>query len=89
MLCFSWHEIGMVDIPTKIDYILQQTGQKKIHYAGHSQGSTAFLVMTSERPEYNNKIKSMYSLGPVAFSSHMFSPVFQVLARFMTPVNVS
>lgn len=78
----------MIDVPSKIDYILQQTGQKKIHYVGHSQGCTVFFVMASELPSYNNKIKSMYALAPVVFSSHMYSPVIQLIARFSDTFQV-
>lgn len=45
---FSWHEIGKYDIPTTIDYILEKTNFTKVHYIGHSQGSTSFFVMMSE-----------------------------------------
>lgn len=53
---FSWHEIGVYDIPATIDYILQQTNQTKLSYVGHSQGVTAFYVTLAELPEYNDKI---------------------------------
>ncbi|XP_075144720.1 lipase 3-like [Haematobia irritans] len=64
---FSWHEIGNIDVPTMIDYIIEKTGESKIHYAGHSQGTTAFFVMTSTRPEYNDKIKTAHMLAPAIF----------------------
>lgn len=38
---FSWHEIGIYDIPATIDYVLQYTNQTKLSYVGHSQGVTA------------------------------------------------
>lgn len=63
---FSWHEIGAIDLPSMIDYVLIATGQKQLFYIGHSQGTTAFFVMCSERPEYNAKIKMMHALAPVA-----------------------
>lgn len=72
-----------------IDYILETTRHQKLFYAGHSQGSTAFYVMASERPEYNDKIKAMFSLAPVAYCSKMFSPIMQFLARIVKPINVS
>lgn len=37
---FSWHEIGVIDLPAMIDYILQHTNQTKLAYVGHSQGIT-------------------------------------------------
>uniref|UniRef100_A0A8D0C2F2 Partial AB-hydrolase lipase domain-containing protein n=1 Tax=Salvator merianae TaxID=96440 RepID=A0A8D0C2F2_SALMN len=37
---FSFHEMGIYDLPAMIGFILQKTGQEKIYYAGHSQGNT-------------------------------------------------
>ena len=70
---FSWHEIGTIDVPEMIDYILKQTGQSSLHYAGHSQGTTVFLVLMSMRPEYNQKVKSAHLLAPCAFFEHTLS----------------
>lgn len=53
---FSWHEIGVYDIPATIDYILSSTNQTKLAFAGVSQGSAVILVTLSELPEYNDKI---------------------------------
>ncbi|XP_044003507.1 lipase 3-like [Aphidius gifuensis] len=78
---FSWHEIGTRDLPAMIDYVIDNTRQKKIFYAGHSQGTTTFFVMASEKPEYNDKIIAMFALAPVAYVHHMTSPFFQILAR--------
>lgn len=62
-----WDEIGMYDLPATIDYILQKSGTKKIYYVGHSQGGTSFLVMLSEKPEYNEKIVVASLLAPAAY----------------------
>lgn len=68
---FSWHEIGIYDLPAMIDYILQKNiNFDKIHYIGDSQGTTAFFVMASELPEYNDKILTMNALAPVAFAAN-------------------
>ncbi|KAH8333713.1 hypothetical protein KR059_002692 [Drosophila kikkawai] len=64
---FSWHEIGSIDLPAMIDYILEVTGEKALHYVGHSQGCTSFFVMGSYRPEYNDKIKTSHMLAPPVF----------------------
>ncbi|KRT85848.1 hydrolase, partial [Oryctes borbonicus] len=79
---FSWHEIGTIDLPTMIDYILSTTGQSQLFYIGHSQGTTSFFVMTSEKPQYNSKIRLMVAMAPVAYMSHMTNPFFQLLANF-------
>lgn len=44
-LIFSWHEIGVLDLPALIDYILKKTKQSKIIYSGHSQGGTSVFVL--------------------------------------------
>uniref|UniRef100_A0A6M2DPB7 Lipase n=1 Tax=Xenopsylla cheopis TaxID=163159 RepID=A0A6M2DPB7_XENCH len=71
---FTWHHIGMYDVPAMIDYALNITGEKRLHYVGHSQGTTAFFVMASQRPSYNSKIISMQAMAPIAFMSHCKSP---------------
>ncbi|KAL6259241.1 hypothetical protein P5V15_009160 [Pogonomyrmex californicus] len=85
---FSWHEIGMYDLPAMIDYIIHTTGREKIFYLGHSQGTTTFFVMASERPEYQDKIQAMFAMAPVAYCGRMFSPIFQFLAKFAGPLDV-
>uniref|UniRef100_A0A6P7H6L8 Lipase n=1 Tax=Diabrotica virgifera virgifera TaxID=50390 RepID=A0A6P7H6L8_DIAVI len=77
---FSWHEIGMYDIPAMIDYILAKTGEKQIYHVGHSQGTTSFYVMTSMRPEYADKITHHVSLAPIGFMNHLKSPLIQLFA---------
>ncbi|RZC37792.1 Abhydro lipase domain containing protein, partial [Asbolus verrucosus] len=67
---FSWHEIGITDIPTMIDYVLETTGQPSLYHVGHSQGTTTFYVMTSMRPEYNAKVKAHFSLAPIVYMNH-------------------
>ncbi|XP_022222225.2 lipase 1 [Drosophila obscura] len=72
---FSWHEIGMYDLPAMIDGVLAKTGFHKLNYFGHSQGTTSFFVLASSRPEYNAKIHLMNALAPVAFMGHMKTPL--------------
>ncbi|XP_067005698.2 lipase 1 [Anabrus simplex] len=68
---FSWHEVGMYDLPSTIDYILQTTGHSKLFYLGHSMGVSASYVLLSMRPEYNDKIRLVISLSPpVLFNSN-------------------
>lgn len=80
---FSWNEIGMYDLPAMIDYVLEQTLSKQLHYIGHSQGTTSFFVMASERPEYNEKILLMQALAPVVFMTNMQSALCRYLAELL------
>ncbi|KAG5897123.1 hypothetical protein JTB14_025077 [Gonioctena quinquepunctata] len=83
---FSWNEVGSLDLPATIDYVLEQTGNTSIYYVGHSQGTTVFYVMGATRPEYNDKIKVQVSLAPTVFLNHMISPVLRILAFFEEPL---
>ncbi|KAG5865621.1 hypothetical protein JTB14_010371 [Gonioctena quinquepunctata] len=84
---FTWHEMGTVDIPTVIDYILEQTGADGVYFVGYSQGSTVFFVMASIDPEYNGKVKVHVGLAPTVFMSHVRSPLIQTLAAGFGPIR--
>lgn len=75
---FSWNEIGCYDLPAFIDFILAKTGQKSLHYVGHSQGTTSFFVMLSMLPGYSDKIRTFHGLTPVM---HIRNP--SPLAQFL------
>ena len=85
---FSWHEMGVFDLPATIDYILGITGHSKIFYIGHSQGTTCLFVLLSEKPEYNDKIIKVAAYAPIAFASHMRSPIINFFSKISTPLYV-
>jgi pimeloyl-ACP methyl ester carboxylesterase len=58
--------MGYYDIPATIDHIVATTGEK-VYYIGHSMGTTMLFVMTSNRPEYNQKLRLAIALAPAAF----------------------
>ncbi|XP_039294802.1 lipase 1 [Nilaparvata lugens] len=64
---FSWHEMGLYDLPGMLDYIIQWTGYPDVLYVGHSMGTTMAYVMGSMRPEYNRKIRVSIHMAPVAY----------------------
>ncbi|KAK1117491.1 hypothetical protein K0M31_016524 [Melipona bicolor] len=76
---FSWHEMGIYDLPAIIDHIIEQIQQKEIFMITHSQGGTVFFVMASERPEYQEKIIAAFTLAPAVFISRTKSTLVQVL----------
>lgn len=86
---FSWHEIGVYDLPASIDYILNITSKSKLHYVGMSQGSVVLCVLLSVKPEYNSKIISAIHMAPVVFTSHMKSPFFTYPASLLNMLEVS
>lgn len=64
---FSFHEIGVYDLPAIINYALDTSNTTSLTYCGYSQGTTAFFVLLSMRPEYNSKISTAHLMAPVAF----------------------
>lgn len=44
---FSFHEIGIYDLPAAFKYINRITN-RKIHYIGHSQGTLAMFIALSQ-----------------------------------------
>ncbi|KAL3279056.1 hypothetical protein HHI36_016571 [Cryptolaemus montrouzieri] len=90
---FSFHEIGIYDLPAKIDYILEKTKKRKIYYVGYSQGGTVFYVMCTERPEYQQKIvmaslmapsglikRPQFSLGKILTQNHKL--IWELIKRY-------
>lgn len=62
---FSFHEIGLYDVPAMVDYALRTANHtEQLHYVGHSQGCTAFFIMLALRPTYAQRIASMHALAP-------------------------
>lgn len=84
---FSWHEIGVYDLPATIDFILEKTKHKRLHYIGHSQGTTAFLVMASEMPAYNDKIILFTALAPVAYLKNIRSQLHRIFYQWYRPIK--
>ncbi|XP_018563475.1 lipase 3-like isoform X2 [Anoplophora glabripennis] len=98
---FSFHEIGVYDIPANIDYIVNKTNQK-VFVIGHSQGNTCYFVMATERPEYNDKVKISSVYAPSVLLKYMDYPfavtfsyvveLFQEVASLLfsvRPVNIA
>uniref|UniRef100_A0A8C6ZJ71 Lipase n=1 Tax=Nothoprocta perdicaria TaxID=30464 RepID=A0A8C6ZJ71_NOTPE len=61
---FSFHEMAIYDLPAMINFILQKTGQQKLYYIGHSQGSSIGFVAFSSLPRMAEKIKMFFVLAP-------------------------
>ncbi|CAG9826766.1 unnamed protein product [Diabrotica balteata] len=80
---YSFDTCGYYDLPAKIDYIVNNTGQEKIFYIGHSQGTSQFFAMAALRPEYNEKIALMSALAPVAYMNHMSSMNLRIVSQYL------
>ncbi|XP_018495072.2 uncharacterized protein LOC100906938 [Galendromus occidentalis] len=60
---FTVVDLGAIDLAEQLDYILRETGQRKVNYVGVSQGATKLFALLAKKPSYNRKIAKATSLG--------------------------
>ncbi|XP_055906400.1 lipase 3-like [Eupeodes corollae] len=84
---FTWHEMGTMDLPAMIDYIRGKTGEDKMHYFGHSQGTTTFFVMSSLNETYQSYIKSAHMITPLVYVEQLDSIFLEVANKVISLIN--
>ncbi|ODM99120.1 Lipase 3 [Orchesella cincta] len=67
---FSWHEMGVGDVPAVVDKIISVSGNEKILFVAHSMGTTEYFVALSEVPSLNDKLIAAVLLAPAAYMGH-------------------
>merc|ERR1712135_181235 len=69
---WTFDEMSMFDEPAMVDRVLQVTGQSKVVYIGHSQGTVVLLqsVMMHDS-SFSDKIHSFFALAPAAMVQNM------------------
>lgn len=75
---FGFHESAIYDYPATIDYILEATNQEDLFFVGYSMATTQYLVLLSELPEYNKKIRAGFLLGPCAILANATNPLVKM-----------
>lgn len=64
---FYQEDMGLIDLPTFIDFIIEKTGLEQIAYVGHSEGTTQMFLGASLNPDYfKEKINLFIAMAPVA-----------------------
>ncbi|XP_054839493.1 lysosomal acid lipase/cholesteryl ester hydrolase-like isoform X2 [Eublepharis macularius] len=61
---FSFHEMGIYDIPATMKFILKETKQDTLYYIGHSQGATLGLIAFSIMPQLAQKVNLFMLFAP-------------------------
>ncbi|CAK1584109.1 unnamed protein product [Parnassius mnemosyne] len=81
---FTTHEMGKLDVPAIIDYMLNETGSSKLNYIGFSQGGRIFFIMCSETSGYCDKIMISINLAPAARLKYTSSvPVLLLIPSYV------
>lgn len=69
---FYQEDMGLKDLPTFIDHILETTALDNISYVGHSEGTTQMFMGASLNPDYfTEKINLFVALAPVASTANI------------------
>ncbi|NWQ75235.1 LIPM Lipase, partial [Columbina picui] len=76
---FSFDEMAKFDLPAAINFIVEKTGQEKLYYIGHSQGTTIAFIAFSTMPKLAQKIKLYFALAPVTTIKYTRSPATKLL----------
>ena len=86
---FRWDEMGKLDIPASVDYVLNVTKQEKLAaFFAYSLGASLFYIGAIENPKLNDKVEVMIALGP-AVSMANLKNYFRFLAYFIKQYQVS
>ena len=84
---YSFQEMGQYDVKANIQFILAFTGQAKLTYVGHSQGTSQMFAALGDpatAPFVNSKVKKFIALAPIVYMTHITSK----LLRIATSTNI-
>lgn len=84
---FSFHEIGIYDYPAVVKFVRELTGCQKVYVVAHSQGTSAFMVWLSERPQDNQYVAATSLLAPVGWLCHA-ADLYETLGKAEKPLEV-
>jgi len=78
---FSFHEMGLYDLPANIDFVLNKTGKNQLVYVGHSQGTEQFWISNILREDIGPKIAAMAAFAPVMSVANANSPAINLIIK--------
>lgn len=83
---FSFHEMGLYDLPAQLDYVLRHRQRKSLAYIGHSQGNLAMFILQSFQPHWADRIKPFVAMAPIAFVPNVYYGIVQLIIKAISPV---
>ena len=76
------------DLPTFIDFVLEETGYEKLSYVGHSEGTTQMFLGASLNPDYfNQNVNLFVALAPVANTATIDSPFLLAIQPYFNTMK--
>ena len=77
-------------MPTIIDHVLATSGQEKLTYIGHSEGTTQFFLGASLMPDYfTDRVNLFVALAPVASTANIPTPYLRKFADHINEVELA
>jgi len=79
---YSFQEMGQYDVKANIQFILAFTGQAKLTYVGHSQGTSQMFAALGDpatAPFVNSKVKKFIALAPIVYMTHITSKLLRAV----------
>ena len=87
---YSFTEYGKYDLPAQIDAALKLSGQEKVTYVGHSQGTTQmFYALTQDEPKIMSKVNLFVALAPIVRPSHSFFTGIQTIVKHLEEIAIT
>lgn len=77
---FSFDQYAKLDMPAMLQHIERTTGNSKVFYVGHSQGTSMAFAALSKHAEVYNRIKYFVALAPVVSLANTNNPEMHLLA---------
>lgn len=78
---FSIDEFALYDIPDSINYILRESGKKKLIYIGFSQGTAQAFASVSINSELNEKVERIIAISPATTPHGLYSKFLDMLFK--------
>jgi len=77
---WTFDEMSLLDVPAMVDRVLHVTGQSKVTYVGHSQGTLVlFQSVMAHNSSFAEKIHSFFALAPAALVQDLTSPMRKIV----------
>lgn len=84
-----WDEMGQMDIPASVNYVLKVSQQDKLVFVCLSFGCTLFFIAASTHPSLNQQVDVVFALAPSTRVANMRQPVFDYyIVPFYEPIKV-
>lgn len=88
-IIFSLHELGAIDVPAMMEFVLKKTNVAKLQYVGHSQGGALFMIMAATYPKLINRVKTAFLLAPAMVIGSSFSNIIKIGYTFAPMIQES